>query len=49
MLYKTQKPCLNEALILDCLVVKDENCYPMVAPGKSNSQMIGLRKSKQQQ
>lgn len=44
-----QKPCLNEALILDCLVVKDENCYPMVAPGKSNSQMIGLRKSKQQQ
>nr|QVY57886.1 acetolactatate synthetase large subunit [Betaphycus gelatinus] len=33
--------------ILDCKVVEDENCYPMVAPGKSNSQMIGIvKKSK---
>lgn len=32
-------PCL-----LDCKVVEDENCYPMVAPGKSNSQMIGVVK-----
>nr|WCH56399.1 acetohydroxyacid synthetase large subunit [Hypnea sp.] len=32
-------PCL-----LDCKVVEDENCYPMVAPGKSNSQMIGIVK-----
>lgn len=31
--------------LLDCQIVKDENCYPMVAPGKSNSQMIGLAKS----
>nr|YP_010904348.1 acetohydroxyacid synthetase large subunit [Catenella fusiformis]WCH57599.1 acetohydroxyacid synthetase large subunit [Catenella fusiformis] len=30
--------------ILDCHVVEDENCYPMVAPGKSNSQMIGIMK-----
>nr|QCI07108.1 acetohydroxyacid synthetase large subunit [Hypnea pannosa] len=30
--------------ILDCKVVEDENCYPMVAPGKSNSQMIGIVK-----
>nr|QOS04539.1 acetolactatate synthetase large subunit [Sarcopeltis skottsbergii] len=32
-------PCL-----LDCKVTEDENCYPMVAPGKSNSQMIGITK-----
>lgn len=33
-------PCL-----LDCKVQQDENCYPMVAPGKSNSQMIGVIKA----
>jgi acetolactate synthase-1/2/3 large subunit len=27
---------------VDAKVKRDENCYPMVAPGKSNSQMIGL-------
>ncbi len=31
--------------LIDCQVVEDENCYPMVAPGKSNSQMIGVYKS----
>nr|YP_009314191.1 Acetohydroxyacid synthetase large subunit [Izziella formosana]SCW22445.1 Acetohydroxyacid synthetase large subunit [Izziella formosana] len=31
-------------VILDCRVVEDENCYPMVAPGKSNAQMIGVHK-----
>ena len=35
----TPGPCL-----IDCQIIKDENCYPMVAPGKSNSQMIGLLK-----
>lgn len=30
--------------VLDCQVVEDENCYPMVAPGKSNAQMIGIHK-----
>lgn len=30
--------------ILDCHVLQDENCYPMVAPGKSNAQMIGISK-----
>jgi acetolactate synthase I/II/III large subunit len=30
------------ALIIDVNVIDNENCYPMVAPGKSNSQMIGL-------
>jgi acetolactate synthase-1/2/3 large subunit len=29
-------------LLVDCKVVPDENCYPMVAPGKSNAQMIGV-------
>lgn len=30
--------------ILNCKVKEDDNCYPMVAPGKSNSQMIGVNK-----
>jgi acetolactate synthase-1/2/3 large subunit len=29
-------------VLLDVQVKKDENCYPMVAPGKSNAQMLGL-------
>ena len=29
-------------VLVDAQVTKDENCYPMVAPGKSNAQMIGL-------
>lgn len=29
-------------VLIDARVKKDENCYPMVAPGKSNAQMIGL-------
>ena len=35
----TPGPCL-----VDCQIIKDENCYPMVAPGKSNAQMIGISK-----
>nr|YP_009398125.1 acetohydroxyacid synthetase large subunit [Gredgaria maugeana]ARW67311.1 acetohydroxyacid synthetase large subunit [Gredgaria maugeana] len=34
----------NGPVILNCKVKEQENCYPMVAPGKSNSQMIGLMK-----
>ncbi|WNZ23571.1 biosynthetic-type acetolactate synthase large subunit [Leptolyngbya sp. NK1-12] len=30
--------------LLDVRVKRDENCYPMVAPGKSNAQMVGLPK-----
>nr|YP_009315827.1 Acetohydroxyacid synthetase large subunit [Trichogloeopsis pedicellata]SCW24485.1 Acetohydroxyacid synthetase large subunit [Trichogloeopsis pedicellata] len=37
----------REPVILDCHVVEDENCYPMVAPGKSNAQMIGINKQTQ--
>ncbi|MGE5655078.1 MAG: biosynthetic-type acetolactate synthase large subunit [Actinomycetota bacterium] len=29
-------------VLLEVKVKKDENCYPMVAPGKSNAQMIGI-------
>jgi acetolactate synthase-1/2/3 large subunit len=29
-------------VLVDCKVVPDENCYPMVAPGKSNAQMLGV-------
>lgn len=32
-------------ILLDCHVIEDENCYPMVAPGKSNAQMIGIEKN----
>jgi acetolactate synthase-1/2/3 large subunit len=28
--------------LLDINVIEKENCYPMVAPGRSNSQMLGL-------
>ena len=34
----------NGPLVFDFVVVEDENCYPMVAPGKSNSQMMGITK-----
>ncbi|WP_017721035.1 biosynthetic-type acetolactate synthase large subunit [Kamptonema formosum] len=32
----------NGPVLMDVRVKKNENCYPMVAPGKSNAQMIGL-------
>jgi acetolactate synthase-1/2/3 large subunit len=31
-----------EPLVIDVKVFERENCYPMVAPGRSNSQMLGL-------
>jgi acetolactate synthase I/II/III large subunit len=34
----------NNALVIDVNVIENENCYPMVAPGRSNSQMLGLEK-----
>jgi acetolactate synthase-1/2/3 large subunit len=36
-------------VVLDVRVTKNENCYPMVAPGKSNSQMLGLPERKKLQ
>ncbi|HEY9748137.1 MAG TPA: biosynthetic-type acetolactate synthase large subunit [Allocoleopsis sp.] len=32
----------NGPVLMDVRVKRNENCYPMVAPGKSNAQMIGL-------
>jgi len=32
----------SQAYLIDVNVVENENCYPMVAPGRSNSQMLGL-------
>jgi acetolactate synthase I/II/III large subunit len=29
-------------VLLNAEVIRDQNCYPMVAPGKSNAQMLGL-------
>jgi len=39
--------CLNVSgpCLIDCHVTENENCYPMVAPGKSNAQMIGVSKN----
>ncbi len=34
----------NGPVIVNVHVTRDENCYPMVAPGKSNAQMFGLPK-----
>ena len=35
---------LKEPVLVEFCVTENENCYPMVAPGKSNEQMIGLQK-----
>jgi len=32
----------NGPVLVNALVTKNENCYPMVAPGKSNAQMLGI-------
>ncbi|MGK7937583.1 MAG: biosynthetic-type acetolactate synthase large subunit [Xenococcaceae cyanobacterium] len=37
----------QEPVLVDVRVTKDENCYPMIAPGKSNDQMLGLPQKKQ--
>ena len=34
----------NEPIVIDVNVIENENCYPMVAPGRSNAQMLGLKK-----
>jgi acetolactate synthase-1/2/3 large subunit len=42
-----EKTKLNQkASIIDVNVIENENCYPMVAPGRSNSQMLGLENLK---
>lgn len=34
----------KKSMVIDVNVLDNENCYPMVAPGRSNSQMLGLEK-----
>jgi acetolactate synthase I/II/III large subunit len=34
----------KESILININVIENENCYPMVAPGRSNSQMLGLKK-----
>jgi acetolactate synthase-1/2/3 large subunit len=34
----------EKAILINVNVIENENCYPMVAPGRSNSQMLGLEK-----
>ena len=34
-------------VLMDVRVTKDENCYPMIAPGKSNAHMLGLPQKEQ--
>jgi acetolactate synthase-1/2/3 large subunit len=38
----TNKEYSKRPMMIDVNVIENENCYPMVAPGKSNSQMLGL-------
>lgn len=33
-------------VLMDVRVRRDENCYPMIPPGKSNAEMVGLREGK---
>jgi acetolactate synthase-1/2/3 large subunit len=37
---------INKSILFDIDVIEKENCYPMVAPGRSNSQMLGLEERK---
>ena len=43
-LYTNMKSALDYdgPALIDVIVTEGENCYPMVAPGKSNSQMMGV-------
>ncbi|MEL6814866.1 MAG: biosynthetic-type acetolactate synthase large subunit [Cyanobacteria bacterium J06598_3] len=36
----------NGPVLMDVRVRRDENCYPMIPPGKSNSDMVGLPEGK---
>jgi acetolactate synthase-1/2/3 large subunit len=33
----------NKPMVIDINVIENENCYPMVKPGRSNSHMFGLK------
>ena len=39
----------KQSTVIDVKVESEENCYPMVSPGKSNAQMIGISKEQLKQ
>nr|QUE29281.1 IlvB [Erythrotrichia welwitschii] len=39
----------NGPVLADFQVLEEQNCYPMVAPGKSNSEMIGAKMTQKQE
>jgi acetolactate synthase-1/2/3 large subunit len=39
----TQTITDNKPLLIDVNVIENENCYPMVSPGRSTDQMIGIK------
>jgi acetolactate synthase-1/2/3 large subunit len=43
-LHQDLEAALNspEPMLIDVHVRRGENCYPMVPPGKSNAEMVGL-------
>jgi acetolactate synthase-1/2/3 large subunit len=43
-LNKIKNDYMESSVLVNIMVQSEENCYPMVAPGKSNSQMIGITK-----
>ena len=38
---------LEGPVLIEVLVIEDENCYPMISPGKSSSEMVGLVKDEE--
>ena len=36
----TQMLSVNKPVIFDCVVDKEENCYPMIPSGKPHNQML---------
>jgi len=36
---------LNEAVVIDCEIPTDDKAYPMVAPGASIEEMLGVKES----
>jgi acetolactate synthase-1/2/3 large subunit len=36
---------INKPMVIDVNVIENENCYPMVTPGRSTAKMIGLKRN----
>jgi acetolactate synthase-1/2/3 large subunit len=42
--YVMENKRFNKPMVIDVNVTENENCYPMVAPGRSTAHMLGLWK-----